>query len=80
MLWKSTPSLLVCHSIFSGVGFDDITHFIVVLDPQNIGETSKSSTLGTSVIQCEQSSKIRYFSEACVCVVVCEQNIVQNMT
>lgn len=80
MLLKSTPSLLVCHSIFSGVGVDDITHFIVVLDPQNIGETSKSSTQGTSVIQCEQNSKIRYFSEACVCVAVCVQNIVQNMT
>lgn len=80
MLWKSTPSLLVCHSIFSGFGVDDITHLIVVLDPQNIGETSKSSTQGTSVIQCEQNSKIRYFLDACVCVSVCEQNILQNMT
>lgn len=80
MLWKSTPSLLVCHFIFSGVGVDDIKHFIVVLDPQNIGENSKSSTLGTSVIKCEQNSEIRYFSEPCVCVAVCVQNIVQNMT
>lgn len=74
VLWKWTPSLLVCHSIFSGVGIDEITDFIVALDPQNIGETSKSSTLGTSEIQCEQNS-------VCVWVCLCVQtNYNQNMT
>lgn len=75
MLWKSTPSLLVCHSIFSGVGVDEITDFIVVLDSYNVGEISKSLTLGTLVIQCEQNSKIWYFSEVRVCVRARAQNI-----
>lgn len=75
MLWKSTPSLLVCHSIFSGFGVDDIIHFIVVLDPQNIGETSDSSTLGTSVIQCEQNSKKVCIFQMRVCAWLCVSKI-----
>lgn len=43
------PSLLFCHSIFSGVGVDEITDLIVVSDSKLTGESANISTWGTSV-------------------------------
>lgn len=51
MDWKSSLSLLFCHSIFSGVGVDDSTDLIIVSDPKQTDESIKISTFGTSVKQ-----------------------------
>lgn len=46
---KSIPSLLFCHSIFSGVGIDETTDLIVVSDPQQTCESTDIWTLATYV-------------------------------
>lgn len=61
MQLNSTPSLLFCHSIFLGVGVDEITDLIAVSDPQQTGESANNSTLGTSVKQRVEILQIVYF-------------------
>lgn len=61
MQLNSTPSLLFCHSIFLGVGVDEITDLIAVSDPQQTGESANNSTLGTSVKQRVEILQIGYF-------------------
>lgn len=46
--WNLIPSLLFCHSSFSGDGIDETSVVIVALDPNlNIG-SNRILTLGTS--------------------------------
>lgn len=49
---KLIPSMLFCHSVFSGGGVDDITDLIVVSDPKQTDESSNILTLGISGKQC----------------------------